>query len=414
MNASFADRFATRMLASRRIVVVGLIALTLVALAGLYDPIRGVPRLRIDPSLNEMLPADDPARQFYEELLTRFGSDDVVLIALVGDALFTPEGLDALIRTTDALAAAPHVHRVEGLATALRIRPIDDDVEIAGFFEDPVDTQTAAAALRRELVADPLRAGSLVSSDGRASAILVTFERMPEDEFLAQNVDLATLEVARQAVGTRAGLRVVMAGTPHVKAEVGRLLTTELAVMVPIVLVLMAGLSCSFFRSVRLGLVPLASVALGLVWTLGVMGWTGHDLNVVTTLIPPLVLALGFAYSTHVVAGFAVDREGPGLDRARCALAHAAFPVTFTALTTAAGFLSLLGNGLEVVRGFGVFAAVSTGATLLAAMTLAPLMLAREGTASVSRRCRRNAVVSTAHSRLWHASTRGTRGRSSP
>ena len=33
--------------------------LTLAAAAGIYDPIRGLPRIKIDPSLNEMLPADD-------------------------------------------------------------------------------------------------------------------------------------------------------------------------------------------------------------------------------------------------------------------------------------------------------------------------------------------------------------------
>ena len=339
------------------------------------DPLTGQPRLRIDPSLNEMLPADDPARRFYEELLDRFGSDDVVVVALISDALFTRDGLATLERTSEALARAPGVRRVESLATAVRMRPIEDDVEIAGFFDDPIEDDEAARVLRDELIDDPLRAGSFVSVDGRASAILVTFERVPEDEFLARGLDLGVLEIARAEAPQ---MQVVMAGTPHVKAEVGRLLEGELAVMVPIVFVLMSLLSCVFFRSVRLGMIPLAAVATGLLWTVGVMGWVGHDLNIVTTLIPPLVLALGFAYATHVVAGFAADGEaGSRGDRARRALAHVAFPVTFTALTTAAGFLSLMSNGLGVIRGFGVFAAVSTAATLLAALTLVPLLLSR-------------------------------------
>ncbi|MCR9097719.1 MAG: efflux RND transporter permease subunit [bacterium] len=339
------------------------------------DPLTGQPRLRIDPSLNEMLPADDPARRFYEELLDRFGSDDVVVVALISDALFTRDGLATLERTSEALALAPGVRRVESLATAVRMRPIEDDVEIAGFFDDPIEDDEAARVLRDELIDDPLRAGSFVSIDGRATAILVTFERVPEDEFLARGLDLGVLEIARAEAPE---MQVVMAGTPHVKAEVGRLLEGELAVMVPIVFVLMSILSCVFFRSLRLGMIPLAAVATGLLWTVGVMGWVGHDLNIVTTLIPPLVLALGFAYATHVVAGFAADGEaGSRDDRARRALAHVAFPVTFTALTTAAGFLSLISNELGVIRGFGVFAAVSTAATLLAALTLVPLLLSR-------------------------------------
>jgi len=383
MNGDFADGFAARVIAAPRRVGFVLLLITLGSLIGIYDPIQGRARLGIDPSLNEMLPASDPARLFYEELLERFGSDDVVVIALVSDRLFTPAGLQTVQRATAALAGADHVHHVEGLATALRIRPVDGDVEIAGFLEEPVETLEDAERLREELVGDPLRAGSLVSSDGRATAILVTFEPMAERRFLDESIDLRTLEVAREAVREMSGMRVVMAGTPHVKAEVGRLLSRELVMMVPVVLVLMALLSCGFFRSVRLGLIPLGAVALGLVWTLGAMGWVGHDLNVVTTLIPPLVLALGFAYATHVVAGFAAD-QGPGgrRERARRALAHAAFPVTFTALTTAAGFLSLASNDLAVIRGFGLFAAFSAGATLLAALGLAPLILAHQADSS--------------------------------
>lgn len=361
-----------------------LVLVTCVALLGIFDPVRGEPRIRIDPSLNEMLPSDDPSRRFYAELLERFGSDDVVVVVLRSPSLFTPKGVETVRRTHRALEAVDGVHHVDGLAAALRIRPYEGDVEIAGFLDPPLTEPAETAALRAELVADPLRAGSFVSREGEATALIVTFERLPEDVFLARGLDLEVLETARRAAPD---MEVMMAGTPHVKAEVGRLLERELAGMVPVVFLLMGGLACAFFRSLRLGLVPLAAVGLGLVWTVGAMGWVGHDLNIVTTLIPPLVLVLGFAYATHVVASFqtteAGDREGDrSIGRSRSALARVAFPVTFTALTTAAGFLSLASNGLQVIRGFGIFAAVSTLATLAVALTLVPLLLAGQRSSS--------------------------------
>jgi uncharacterized protein len=372
--------FGRWILGHRRLVAGVLLSLTLLGVAGIFDPIRGVPRIRVDPSLNEMLPAEDSARRFYEELIGRFGSDDVVFVVLRSPELFSPAGLETLVRVTRALEAAPGVHHVDGLANALRLRPVEDDIEISGFLETLPTTASEAAQLRADVLADPLRAGSFVSHDGTATGMLVTFERIPEDQFLAQNLDLGLLDVARLAAPD---MKVLLAGTPHIKAEVGRLMTSELARMVPIVFLLMGALSFGFFRSLRLALTPLAAVALGLVWTVGVMGWVGHDLNIVTTLIPPLVLALGFAYSTHVVASFQVDGaerreqkdDGASITRAERALARVAFPVTFTALTTAVGFLSLTTNRLEVIQDFGIFAAVSTASTLLAALTLTPLLL---------------------------------------
>ena len=376
MNPS--DSFSHWILGHRAWVALGLVILTLLAAAGIYDPIQRRPRIRIDPSLNEMLPADDPARRFYEELLERFGSDDVVILSLRSESLFTPQGLATLTRVTRAVERAEGVHHVEGLANAVRLRPIDGDLEISGFLESPPQTQWEADRLREDALADPLRAGSFVSVDGTATGIFVTFERMPEDVFLAKSLDLGVLEIARAAAPE---MSVMLAGTPHIKAEVGRLLTRELTLMVPVVFGLMSILSSVFFRSVRIGMVPIAAVALGLLWTLGVMGWVGHDLNIVTTLIPPLVLALGFAYATHVVASF---QTSAGDDRAERSLARVVFPVTFTALTTVAGFLSLLTNGLDVIRGFGIFSAVSTAATLLAALTLVPLLLSGKQTAGAA------------------------------
>jgi hydrophobe/amphiphile efflux-3 (HAE3) family protein len=380
------ESFSHWILSHRSWVAIALVIGTLVAAAGIYDPIARRPRIRIDPSLNEMLPADDPARRFYEELLERFGSDDVVFLSLRSDSLFSPDGLAALERVTLAVERADGVHHVEGLANAVRLRSVDDDLEISGFLESLPRTQAEADLLRADVLEDPLRAGTFVSSDGTATGILVTFDRMPEDVFLEQSFDLQVLEIARAAAPE---MRIMLAGTPHIKAEVGRLLTKELTLMVPIVFGLMSILSSLFFRSVRVGMVPIAAVGLGLVWTVGVMGWVGHDLNIVTTLIPPLILALGFAYATHVVASF---QTLSGEDRAERALARVAFPVMFTALTTVAGFLSLLTNGLDVIRGFGVFSAVSTGATLLAALTLVPLLLSGK---------RSSAMVAVASESSW-------------
>ena len=370
--------FSRWVLGHRRAVAGMLFAVSCLAALGLYDPIRGEARLRIDPSLNEMLPEDDAARRFYEELLERFGSDDVVFVVLRSPELFTPEGLETIARASEAADQAEGVHHVESLATALRLRAADEDLEISGYLEVLPRTQAAAQRLRSEVLADPLRAGTFVSQDGAATGILVTFERIPEDEFLVQNLDLGVLDAVRQAAP---GMEVLLVGTPHIKAEVGRLMTREIALIVPLIFFLMSVLSCLFFRSVRLGLVPIAAIALGLLWTVGFMGWAGHDLNIVTTLIPPLILALGFAYATHVVSAFAsrgpsdpaagpVDLSGPA-----AALSRTAFPVLFTGLTTAAGFLSLLTNALGVIQGFGFFAAIATGTTLSAALFGVPLLL---------------------------------------
>jgi predicted RND superfamily exporter protein len=361
-------------------VLLGVFLASLAALAGIVDPGTGRVRLKVDPALNEMLPDDDAERRFYETLLERFGSDDNLVVTLHGEALFSHDGLERVLRLSERLEGLPGVQRVDSLATALRLRPVDGDLEVTTFLEDLPTAAEDLEALREDLLADPLRAGSLVSRDGRTTALRVTFEPMSEEQFIAERLDRRVAEAARAEAGD---FEVWIAGTPRVKAEITGILMSELAAMVPAIVALMALLSYAFFRTWWGSVAPVVSVLLALLWTLGVMAWAGHALNIVTTLVPPLVLTVGFAYAIHVVAALqAVLRgaEAPPATGPREAVAlgleRVAFPVAFTAFTTAAGFLSLTLNDLHVIRGFGLYSVVGVTAALAASLTATPALLA--------------------------------------
>ena len=63
-------------LADRPFVALGLLALVTVAFA------FQVPRLRIDESAEGLMVEGDPARQFYEQVTRRFGSDNLTKVLL--------------------------------------------------------------------------------------------------------------------------------------------------------------------------------------------------------------------------------------------------------------------------------------------------------------------------------------------
>ena len=63
--------------------------------------------------------------------------------------------------------------------------------------------------------------------------------------------------------------------------------------------------------------------------------------------------------------------QEPGFHRmvaAAKSIERVGFPVAFTAFTTAAGFLSLTVNDLEVIREFGLYSSVGIAASLAAAL----------------------------------------------
>jgi predicted RND superfamily exporter protein len=133
------------------------------------------------------------------------------------------------------------------------------------------------------------------------------------------------------------------------------------------------------FRTLRGVTLPITSIGLAQIWTLAVIAGSGRSLNLVTFIVPMLIMAVGFAYAVHVVAehdDVVRERGGEaGPEAVFLALKRVAFPVFLTALTTAAGFLSLTLSSLPAIREFGLFCVAGVTACLLASLAFAPAVL---------------------------------------
>ena len=117
---------------------------------------------------------------------------------------------------------------------------------------------------------------------------------MTDQELAERGIDRKIAEVAaREAEDAE----VWISGFPHFKAVMNVTLQRHLARVLPLVMLLLATTLAFAFRSPRGVLVPLATIAVSLLWTLGAIVAAGAALNVITVIIPPLVLTLGFAYT---------------------------------------------------------------------------------------------------------------------
>jgi predicted RND superfamily exporter protein len=359
--------------------LLGVLALTLFSITGLVDLRTGKVLLRVDPSASELLPKTGPERELYERSRKLFGTDESIVVGVGAPDVFDPDVLRRIVTMTRSLEEIDGVQSVLSLATARNIRAIEYDVFVAPIIPEdgPPDEPAELERIRREVLANPLYAGSLVALDSRATALVVSLERMSDQQLVRRGVDPAIEAAARQA---GAGLEVWIAGVPHQKVYTGTQLNRELSWMLPLILALLGLVVVVSLRTVR-GLVLVhGTILLALLWTLGTLAWLGQQLNVVTITIPFLVLTIGFSYALHVVTEYYAElRAEPGLgsqEAVRRTLEAVAVPVLVTGLTTGAGFISLAVSPLPAVSQFGLFSVLGVAFTLLAALTLTPAALA--------------------------------------
>jgi predicted RND superfamily exporter protein len=364
-----------RFIAYRARLVLAIVAvLTLGAVGGIVDIPRGELRLRIETAVMKLLPTQGLDWELYQSFRDRFGNDEILFIGLVMGDVFRPDNLERIKELTKRFKKVDGVRRVVSLQNAPDVRSVDGEVMIRSVYDDVPTSPAEVEELRARVLGNPIHTGTLVSKDSRAAAFLIYPMEMSEREFRRRGIDRTVEAIAIEGAPDA---RVLMAGTPPLKAATSRILLGDLLRIMPLGFLFMAIISYAIFRSPRAVIVPLSAIGIAQIWTLATMAVTGTPMNLVTFIVPPLINAVGFAYSMHVVSEHDdALREGwTGPAAVERALGHVAFPVILTGITTAAGFLSLCLNRLPAIREFGAFAVIGTLGSLLAALTYAPAVL---------------------------------------
>ena len=355
-----------------------LLALIALSVFALVDPFTGRPRLELDPSTDSMLPKGDAARAYMEHINDLFGSEETVLLVYATDDVFTPDHLRRIQRLTERIEGLDLVERVSSLSTALNIRAENDLLRIEAFFDEVPEDAEGLADLRRRALEDPIYSGNLVSRDGSASLINVHLLDVTEREMLASGIDDEIVRLAEEESGDA---EIWIAGSPHLKAELNRIMIHNLTVIVPLSWLVMGIFAFLVFRTLRGVLIPMVAVQVSTLATMAFVSLVYGQLNLITIAAPPIMMVFGLAYTIHLISAYydslrglfgswETHREAVGL-----ALREVVMPVLFTGLTTAAGFLSLTTSSLGAIRQFGVFCGIGALVTAFVALTFAPCLL---------------------------------------
>ena len=353
-----------------------LVAVTGLAIDQLVDLETGRFLLEIDPSENRLLPEGDESKEFYDFVRKAFGNDETMLVAVRTRDLFTAESLATVERLTNRLSEIDGVHHVTSLVNAIDIRGSQSGIDVEPFVQEVPKDAEALAQLRRRVLDNPVFAGNLVSNDARTAAIIIHFMNFSDREFINRGTDD---EIQAVAAEERGNADVFITGGPHIKVAQVRYQLADWRRAMPLILVGMGLVLAFSFRTLRGVVLPLVTIVVALIWTMGLAAYQEEPLNLVTSLVPPLMLILGLSYAVHVVSEYYDSvREHPDASSAEAAH-HAvmlvAQPVILTALTTGAGFLALALSPIGAISEFGVLAMIGIAASTAASLFVLPTLL---------------------------------------
>jgi len=321
---------------------------------------------------------DHPDTIFYEEFKKTFGNDEFFLIAFERADIFTPENLRMIRDLTEKLEELDDVRRVVSIANANETVGGDGFFEVRPFLEDIPEDPEALQDLKRRALDNPLFVRQVISEDATTTAIVVFPYQRPHDADFRKRL----LEQTEQILALYRSQHITfhLAGWTVTNFYLSQYMKRDIAVFIPLTYGLIGLTLFLIFRNWRLTLLGVANISLCLASTMGLFRISGITLNNVTTVVPPLIMALSLADTVHIFSHLDEERVLRYRDSSsavRDILHEVINPCFLTTLTTAVGFLSLLVSHIPPIRQFGFLAASGMAFEFFFAFVFLPPALAR-------------------------------------
>jgi uncharacterized protein len=332
-----------------------------------------VPRIEVDTSAESLMVEKDPARAFYEEAKKKFGSDNLTVVLVKADDVFTPAALTAVKRLSDALERLDGVTRVESLTAVNNIRGNDGALNTDPLVGRQIPTDPKAlASIKADALGNRVFVPNLVARDAKATAVIAYTAGGPHfNRHFTDKVEELIAQVRAP------GLRIFQMGEPFAKVTYASYIERDQLTLIPLSIAVLLFVLFLSFRNLEGMLIPLITGVVSIVWTVGIMALIGIPLNAMTAAVPSLLIAIGFTEDVHMIASHEelVAQGQDKLTAMRTMLHESSLPLLVTSATTVLGFITLVFTDITGLVQFGWASSIGLTANFIITMLGVPVLL---------------------------------------
>lgn len=309
--------------------------------------------VEVDNSLSIWFLKDDPAVKKYHAFHQKFGNDEIVIAVIENPkSVLTPAYFRKFIAVTNELNKITEVHMVLGPGNSNLVNK-----STFGVLSEPLITANSnPAQVKENLQASPFLKEQLFNTKYTSTRFLISFKSNPNFDkqraALLRQVKTVFDKHFKAEQTYFGGVGVVYEGLNQLsKSDFGFFLSLGYLVMFLLILLI--------YRKITILLYAIITVSIATCITLGLYGFFGFQLNLMTILIPCILIVLGIIDIIHILNEYNQLPKGKSnKENALTALKNVWRPCLFTSLTTMAGFLSLLTSPMAILQQFGLFAAL--------------------------------------------------------
>ncbi|MFA4936624.1 MAG: MMPL family transporter [Candidatus Methanoperedens sp.] len=345
-----------------KILAVIVIILTIILGIGLKD-------LTINSDFRKEMPRELPIFQLNDRVSGKFGGEDIVVIAVQIDEsadskqavrdIRDPRVIQSLIFLDKELRGETTVVSIASPASFFRSNKAYSDEEITQTLHNPSADAFFSRNYKMALM--------YVTADiGSGEDQIQIFNKLAQKH----------IDYTPKPPGVKFGIT----GQPILRMTIFDLLKRDalytLVVAATIILLLLFIMQRSYTQAFLI----FAPLSIGLIWTMGTLGWLGIPLSVATVALSSMLLGLGVEYGVFVLSRYNEERAKnySQLDSMKTTVHGIGTAVIGSGLTTIVGFGVLSFASVPLMQHLGQTLALGIAYSLLAALIVNPLFILLE------------------------------------
>lgn len=314
------------------------------------------PGIRFDFTPQAIFSGQDDIVERAESFKKKYGYADanilVILESLSNDSLWPilePEALDWLEKLAQKTKKIPGVEGTRNITTLPDPRSSGATATLLSGNTGKTSTSDRAYLLERLSSA----AGLLYSRDYQLALTVIQVDPRKRGVKTMSEIQRAVEQVVTDLGGAPADFHLRYSGLPVLRTNIVENLMADQQTLLPFAGALLLLWLAILFRSLSGVILPLGAVGAGLAWTTGTLVGTGQSFNIISNVLPLLLLVIGISNSVHIISRYAEEVHLHGRNRAQAAIAtvaHMTVPCLLTFVTTGIGFASLVFSHTELLR----------------------------------------------------------------
>ncbi|MDG2263502.1 MAG: MMPL family transporter [Flavobacteriales bacterium] len=331
---------------------------------------------KLSYSMAKLLPNDHQVSVDYNDFLNKYGSQNVLVIA-VEDSLITT--LSHLKKWDKVSESIKNINGIEQIISFSNLPILQKDADekkftVKKWFSEGIQTEEEFQKALIIYQSQPFFKGLINSEENKVTTLLITLDeemiRSSKREIL-----IFSIKALVDNYSTDFGVIAHYSGLPYIRTVDSVKVKNEISMFILFTLLITALILYLFFRSFKATISSIIVVIIGVIFSFGSIALMGYEISILMALVPPVLIVIGIPNCIFLINKFHSEfRLSKNKEDALSKMIQKIGNITLlTNVTTASGFAAFILTNSETLQEFGVIASLNILFIFLLSLFIIPI-----------------------------------------